>query len=189
MDFKLLDTYIYYKRAYKFTNILFTLYVIFTAILIFLNIDIMIKMIASLFVTLFFALKIYYNHKHTITKYQAISKLQTKELISIHTELIKRYSRDEIIELAKNDQIIDLSTGYEEGVMQSVLSQHYPARKLLKKHPDIKTIEKYKTTVTYNEFDIKYQHVINEIGRSIENIEYRYELQLPNEGVEVNEKN
>lgn len=72
MDFKLLDTYIYYKRAYKFTNILFTLYVIFTAILVFLNIDIMIKMIASLFVTLFFALKIYYNHKHTITKYQAI---------------------------------------------------------------------------------------------------------------------
>lgn len=129
MDFKLLDTYIYYKRAYKFTNILFTLYVIFTAILVFLNIDIIIKMIASLFVTLFFALKIYYNHKHTITKYRTISKLQSNEIISVNTELIKTYSKDEIIELTKNDQIIDLSTGYEEGVMQSVLSQHYPARK------------------------------------------------------------
>lgn len=188
MELDFLKDYIYYKRASKITNIIFTLYVIFTVILVFLNVDIMLKMIASLFVTLFFALKIYYNHKYTITKYQTISKLQTKELISIHTELIKRYSRDEIIELAKNDQVIDLSTGYEEGVMQSVLSQHHPARKLLKKYPDIKNIEKYKTTVTYNEFNMKYQHVINEIGRSIENIEYRYELQLPNE-VENNEKN
>lgn len=189
MELDFLKDYIYYERASKVANIIFTLYVIFTAILVFLNIDIMLKMITSLFITLFFALKIYYNHKYTITKYQAISKLQTKEIISIHTELIKTYSRDEIIELAKNDQVIDLSTGYEEGVMQSVLSQHYPARKLLKKYPDIKTIEKYKTTVTYNEFDMKYQHVINEIGRSIENIEYRHELQLPNEGVKVNEKN
>lgn len=171
MGLDFLKDYIYYKRASKITNIIFTLYVIFTAILVFLNIDIMLKMIASLFVTLFFALKIY------------------KEIISIHTELIKRYSRDEIIELAKNDQVIDLSTGYEEGVMQNVLSQHYPARKLLKKHPDIKTIEKYKTTVIYNEFDMKHQHIINEIGRSIENIEYHYELQSQNEGIEVNEKN
>lgn len=189
MNLAFLKDYTYYKRATKATNIVFTLYVIFTAILVFLNIDIMLKMIASLFVTLFFALKIYYNHKYTITKYQAIAKLQTKEIISIHTELIKRYSRDEIIELAKNDQVIDLSTGYEEGMMQNVLSQHYPAQKLLKKHPDIKTIEKYKTTVTYNKFDTKYQHVINELGRSVENVEFRYELQNQNEGVEVNEKN
>ena len=188
MNLDFLKDYTYYKHASKITNIIFTLYVIFTAISLFLNIDIMLKMIASLFVTLFFALKIYYNHKHTITKYQIIAKLQTKEIISIHTGLIKRYSRDEIIELAKNDQVMDLSTGYEEGMMQSVLSQHYPARKILKKYPDIKNIEKYKTTVTYNNFDMKYQHVINEIGRSIENIEYRYELQLPNE-VENNEKN
>ena len=188
MNLDFLKDYTYYKRASKVTNIVFTLYVIFTAILVFLNIDIMLKMIASLFVTLFFALKIYYNHKYTITKYQAISKLQTKEVISIHTELIKKYNRDEIIELAKNDQVMDLATGYEEGMMESVLSQHYPARELLKKHPDIKTIEKYKTTVTYNEFDMKYQHIINELGRSVEHVEYRYELQFQN-GVENNEKN
>ena len=188
MELDFLKDYTYYKRASKITNIIFTLYVIFTAILVFLNIDIMLKMITSLFVTLFFALKIYYNHKHTITKYQAISKLQTKEIISIHTELIKRYSRNEIIELAKNDQVIDLSTGYEEGVMQSVLSQHYPARKLLKKYPDIKTIEKYKTTVKYNEFDMKYQHIINELGRSIENVAYQYEFENPYE-VKTNEEN
>lgn len=188
MDLNFLKDYTYYKRAYKITNIIFTLYVIFTAILVFLNIDIMLKMIASLFVTLFFALKIYYNHKYTITKYKAISKLQTKEIISINTELIKTYSRDEIIELAKNDQVIDLSTGYEEGMLQSVLSQHYPAQKLLKKHPDIKTIEKYKTTVKYNEFVIKYQPIINELGRSIENVEYRYEFENPYE-VKVNEEN
>ena len=66
-------------------------------------------------------------------------------------------------------------------MMQSVLSQHYPAMKLLKKYPDIKTVEKYKTTVTYNEFDMKYQHIINELGRSIENIEFKYESQSQNE--------
>ena len=74
-------------------------------------------------------------------------------------------------------------------MIQSVLSQHYPARELFKKHPDIKTIEKYKTTVKYNEFDMKYQHIINELGRSVENVEFRYALQFQNEGVEVNEKN
>ena len=189
MNFSFLILYTFYKRATKVMNIIFILYVIFTVMLIFFNIDIMIKMIATFFVTIVFALKKYYDHKHTITKYQAISKLQTKEIISIHTELIKRYSRNEIIELAKNDQVLDLSTGYEEGVMQSVLSQHYPAQKLLKKHPDIKIIEKYKTTVKYNEFDMKYQHIINELGRSVENVEVRYALQFQNEGVEVNEKN
>lgn len=177
MDFKLLDTYVFYKRAHKISDIVFVLYVIFTTILIFLNIDIMIKMIASLFVTVFFALKIYYDFKFTISQHRAICKLQVHDIINIDTELIKTYSRDEIIELAKNDQVIDLSTGDEEGVMQSVLAQHYPARKILKKYPDIKAIEKYKTTVKYNEFNMKYQHIINELGRSIESVEYRYELQ------------
>lgn len=188
MDFKLLDTYVFYKRAHKISDIVFVLYVIFTAILVFLNIDIMIKMIASLFVTVFFALKIYYDFKFTISQHRAICKLQVHDIINIDTELIKTYSRDEIIELAKNDQVIDLSTGFEEGMMQNVLAQHYPAQKLLKKYPDIKTVEKYKTTVTYNEFDMKYQHIINELGRSVENIEFKYELQFQN-GVENNEKN
>ena len=188
MDFNILDTYVYYKRAHKISDIVFTLYVIFTVILVFLDIDIMIKMLASLFVTLFFAVKIYFDGKYTISKHRAICKLQVHDIIDINTELVKTYSRDKIIELAKNDQVIDLSTGYEEGVMQSVLSQHYPARKLLKEYPDIKNVEKCKTTVTYNEFDIKYQHIINELGRSVENVEFRYELQSQNE-VQNNAKN
>ena len=188
MDFSFLNLYTFYKRATKVMNIIFILYVVFTVILIFFNIDIMIKMITTFFVTIVFALKIYFDYKFTITKHRAIQTLLANEVISLDTELIKTYSRDELIELAKNDQVIDLSTGYEDGMMQSVFAQHYSTQKLLKKYPDIKTIEKYKTTVIYNEFDMKYQHIINELGRSVENVEFRYELQSNNE-VKNNEKN
>ena len=170
------------KRYIKFKNIMivYPYIVIFSIIATTLtmfgygltNSSVYMSLVVIILCLIYPVIKSTYN----VTKQTALSMLELKNIIKIDNEIVTVYERDYLIELAKNDQLIDLSTNEEDSIMMTILNKNTPALKLMQKNPNLDKITISKNTVRYLTFDLKYQHIINELGRSIPIKEIKYEL-------------
>lgn len=106
--------------------------------------------------------------------------LKDYKIITINEEIIKTYNKEDIINAAKNNKTIDLSTNNEGSITQETDARYTSAIELLKKHPDLNTIKKVETTYTINELILDYQKDIIEIcNNNIPDSYIQYETTEP----------
>lgn len=106
--------------------------------------------------------------------------LKDYNVITINKELIKTYNKEDIINAAKNNKTIDLSTNNESSISQEIDARYISAIELLKQYPDLKSIKKVKNTYTINELILDYQKDIIKIcNEKIPNSMIEYETTEP----------
>ena len=106
--------------------------------------------------------------------------LKDYKVITINEEIIKIYNKENIIDAAKNNKTIDLSTGTSHSIAHETDARYTSAIELLKRYPDLKSIKKIKTTYTINELILDYQKdIINICNINIPDPYIKYETDEP----------
>ena len=134
------------------------------------------------FILLIFLVIIAFVIRHNRNKISEsiILLLQDYKVITINEEIIKTYNKEDIINAAKNNQTIDLSTNNEDSIAKEIDARYTSAIDLLKKHPDLNTIKKIQTTYTINELILDYQKDIMKIcNNNIPDPYIKYEATEP----------
>ena len=103
------------------------------------------------------------RHNRNKISESIILLLQDYNVITINKEIIKTYNQEDLIDAAKNNKTIDLSTNNESSISKEINAQYTSAIELLKQYPDLKTIKKIKNTYTINKLILDYQQIIIKI--------------------------
>lgn len=98
--------------------------------------------------------------------------LKDYNVITINKEITELYNKETIIQAAKNNIKLDLSTGCEKSFSEEYNARHTSAIELLKNYPDLKRVTKVKQNYTINELILDYQKDIIKICN--ENIPSKY---------------
>lgn len=106
--------------------------------------------------------------------------LKDYNVITINEEIIEVYNEQDLINAAKNNQTIDLSTNCEKSVSEAIDARNTSVINLLKNNPDVKKVTKIKQTYTVNELILDYQKDINKIcDENIPKTIIKYETTKP----------
>lgn len=106
--------------------------------------------------------------------------LKDYKVITINEKIIKTYNKEDIIDAAKNNKTIDLSTNNEGSISKEIDSRYTSAIELLKKYPYLKSIKKVETTYTINELILDYQKdIIIICNNNIPDTYIKYETTEP----------
>ena len=106
--------------------------------------------------------------------------LKDYNVITINEEIIKTYNHEDLINAAKNNQTIDLSTNNDGSILQEINARYTSAIELLKQYPNLKSIKRIENTYTINELILDYQKDIIKICKAkIPKTIIKYETNKP----------
>lgn len=106
--------------------------------------------------------------------------LKDYNVITINEEIIEVYNEQDLINAAKNNQTIDLSTNCEKSVSEAIDARNTSVINLLKNNPGVKKVTKIKQTYTINKLILDYQKDIIKIcNENIPSAFIKYETTEP----------